>query len=256
MKAINNNSEPSHREYAGVNIGTVYSPKKDSLSFAFLKGILIMSGKQNLVEDAIRQLKSGVSLMKDKNFSQIINTAGKNAEANVYVNYKNFPAILNHFISPVFKKEINSIADFADCSGWDATVKPNALMLNGFIQVNDSSTRFLNLFRKQKPQEIALTKVIPSKTALLLFYGVSNIKTFHREYKNYLNSIIQGRKQSYEQYVESVNSKYHINIESSMLDWISNVNLEISFYLMKLMNLFFLILHCSLLRSRISNVSV
>ena len=222
MNAVNNNSKPSHREYAGVNISTIYPPKKDSLSYAFLKGILIMSGKQNLVEDAIRQLKSGASLMKDKNFSKIINTAGKKAEATVYINYKNFPDILNHFISPEFKKEINSIADFADCGGWDATVKPNAFMLNGFIEANDSSTKFLNLFRKQKPQEIALTAIIPSKTALLLFFGLSNIKTFHHEYKNYLSTITQGKKQSYEQYIGNINSTYHVNIESSMLDWMDN----------------------------------
>ena len=222
FKEANNNSEPSHREYAGVDMGTIYQKKKDSLSYAFLKGILIMSSKQNLVEDGIRQLKSGISLLKDKNFSQIINTAGKNADANIYINYKNFPGILNHFISPAFKRETNSIADFADCSGWDVAIKPNAFMLNGFTQANDSSTKFLNLFRKQKPQDITLTKILPSKTSLLLFFGLSNVKLYQREYKNYLNSILQGRKQSYEQYIENINSRYHINIERSMLEWMDN----------------------------------
>ncbi len=222
FKTVNNNSEPSRREYAGVDIGTIYPKKKDSLSYAFLKGILIMSGKQNLVEDAIRQLKSGISLMKDKSFNQIINTAGKNTDANVYINYKNFPGILNHFIAPAFKKEINSLVDFADCASWDVAIKPNAFMLNGFTQANDSSTKFLNLFRKQKPQEILLTKIIPSKTALLLFFGVSNMKTFHHDYKNYLSAILQGRKQSYELYIEGINTNFHINIEHSMLDWMDN----------------------------------
>ncbi len=222
IKTINNNSEPSHREYSGVDIGTIYPKKKDSLSYAFLKGVLIMSCKQNLVEDAIRHLKSGISLMKDKNFSKIVNTAGKNVEATIYLNYKNFPSILNHFISPIFKKDINSLADFADCASWDVTIKPNALMLNGFTEANDSSTKFLNLFRDQKPQEIELTKIIPAKTALLLFFGINNIKTFHHEYKNYLSTLIQSKKQSHEQYIESLTTNFHINIERSFLEWIDN----------------------------------
>ncbi len=222
IKTINNNSEPSMREYAGVDIGTIHPLKKDSLSYAFLNGILMMSSKQNLVEDAIRQLKSGVSLAKDKDLIKVLNTAGKNADANVYINYKNFPSILGHFVSPSIKNDINSFADFADFSGWDASVKSNALTLNGFTQSNDSSTKFLNLFKEQKTQEIEITKVIPSKTALLIWFGISNIKTFQHGYKKYLKAISHVRAESYEQYIEGENAKYSINIERSMLEWIGN----------------------------------
>ncbi len=222
IKTINNNSTPSYREYAGEDIATIHPSKKDSISYAYLNGILMMSCKQNLVEDAIRQQQSGISLAKDKNFSKVINTAGKNVDANVYVNYKNFPSILNHFISPNFKKEIASLADLANCSGWDVSVKSNALMLNGFTQAEDSSTSFLNLFREQKTRKIELTKIIPSKTALLLWFGIDNMKTFHHRYKKYLNALSQGRATSYEQYIESLNKKYGINIEHSMLEWMDN----------------------------------
>jgi len=235
IKTANNNSKPSVREYAGVDIFTVYhsanikqtesvtvSKNKDSLSFAFLNGILMMSSKQNLVEDAIRQLKSGVSLAKDKNFSKVINTKQKNVDANIYINYAHFPGILSHFSLPAEREEIHSLSNFANCSGWDVTVKSDALMLSGFTQANDSSTNFLNLFLNQKPQEVELTKIIPSKTALLLFFGISNVKTFHRDYKNYLSAILQGRTRNYEDYIENINSKYTINIEHSMLEWMGN----------------------------------
>lgn len=209
-----------NRNYDGVSIHVIHLKEKDSLSYALLNGIIMMSTKQTLVEDAIRQLMSGSSLATDKNFSKVINTAGKNVDANVYVNYKTLPNILNHFISSSLKKESEGLADFADYSGWDMTIKPNALILNGFTQANDSSVNFLNLFSKQKPQEIELTKIIPSKTALLLFFGISNIKSFHQDYKNYLNA--KQRLRNYEQYVETNNKKYHINIERSMLEWMDN----------------------------------
>ncbi|MES2591285.1 MAG: DUF3352 domain-containing protein [Bacteroidota bacterium] len=221
LKSINNNLEPGSRVYDGVKIATIY-PKHDSLSYAVTNGIVIISSQPTLVEDAIRQLSSGVSLAADKNFSRVINTAGKNVDGNVYILYKNFPSVLNHFISPEYKKETNSLAGFADCSGWDVTIKPNALLLSGFTQANDSSVNFLNVFQGQKPQEIELTKIVPSKTALLLFFGISNMKMFHRNYKRYLSAVQQGKAQSYERFVENMDKTYAINIEQVMLEWMQS----------------------------------
>jgi hypothetical protein len=220
IKSVSNNIEPTYRDYDDVDIATIYPTKKDSLSYVILKGILMISAKKSLVEASIRQLKSGISIANDKNFSKIISTAGKNADANIYLNYKNLPNILNHFINPTLKREYNAIPDFADFSGWDITIKPNAFMLNGFTQANDSTANFLNLFLNQKPQKIELTKVLPSKTAFFLFWGISNVKTFQHDYQKYL--ITKKYATGYKKYIEDINKKYHINIQQSMLDWIDN----------------------------------
>jgi hypothetical protein len=220
IKSVNNNKEPHARSYDDVEINTIHPLHKDSLSFAFLQGILMMSTNQTLVEDAIRQLKSGISFSKDKNFSKVISTAGKNVDGNFYINYKKFPAILNNFTFPALQEETKSLSNFADYSGWDVTIKPNALLFSGFTQANDSSNSFLHLFATQEPQEIELTKIIPAKTTLLFFMGMSNIKTFHHDYKIYLN--YKQQSQQYEQYITEINKKYRINVERSFLDWIKN----------------------------------
>jgi hypothetical protein len=220
IKKVNNNKEPDSRAYDDVEINTIHPPHKDSLSFAFLNGILMMSTNQTLVEDAIRQLKSGVSFSKDKNFNKVISTAGKNVDGNIYVNYKKFPNLLNNFIFPGLQEEAKNISNFADYSGWDITIKNNALLFSGFTQANDSSNSFLRLFATQDPQEIELTKIIPAKTAFLFFMGINDVKTFHHDYKIYLN--YKQRSQQYEQYVTDINKKYHVNIERCFLDWIKN----------------------------------
>lgn len=222
FKKVNKGKAFVSREYSEVSINSFYlnDAQTDSLSFAFVDGILMMSVKPNLVEASIRQLKSGISLMTDKNFKKIITTAGKNVDANIYINYKNFPSLLSHFTSVSMDREVNGFSDFADCSGWDVIVKPNALLLSGFTQANDSAIKFLNVLRRQEPSEIELTKIIPSKTALMVFFSISNIKVYHRDYKNYLSGIQQLRLQSYEQYAESLEKKYGVNIERSVLDWI------------------------------------
>lgn len=220
LKTVNNKKEPFSRSYDDVVINTIHPKNKDSLSFAFLQGILMMSTNQTLVEDAIRQLKSGTSFPKDKNFNKVISTAGKNVDGNFYVNYKKFPTLLSNFIVPSLQEDASGLSDFADYSGWDVTIKPSALLLSGFTQANDSSNSYLNLFTKQEPQEIELTKIIPAKTALMLFMGVSNVKTFHRDFKKYLN--FKQKSQEYERFTEDINKKYRVNIERSFLDWIKN----------------------------------
>ena len=220
ISTVNDKKEFPEIEFEGSSIGTIHPTGKEPLYYAFAEGILTMSSKQKLVEASIHQLKSGNSLAKEGNFNKIITTAGKNVDANIYINYKKFPGLINNFIFSSVKKESNALADFADYSAWDITIKPNALELSGFTLANDSANNFLSLFSGQKPQEIELTKIIPATTSAMLFFGISNIKSFHSNYKNYLAA--RQRSKAYEDFISSVNKKYHINIESSMLDWIDN----------------------------------
>lgn len=218
---LNNGRELIYQNYDDAEIGKINAVGKDSLSFSFVNGILMLSTKQMLVEDGIRQLRSSLSLSKDKNFSKVLTTAGKKVDANIYINYKTFPSVLSHFIFPTYKNDLDAISDFANCSGWDVTVKPNALMLNGFTYANDSvPSNYLNVFNKQKPQSIELTKILPSKTALMIFYGISNVKAFHQDHKNYLSAKLL--LQSHDLALQNINKKYKINIEQKMSDWVDN----------------------------------
>ncbi len=220
IQKINNGHTPIYIDDDKVAIGKILLNHTDSLSFAFYNGILMMSTKQSLVQNAVRQLKSGNSLANDKNFSKVLNTAGKNVDATIYINYKMLPSILQPFTFPTQKPNSDAIADFADYSSYDITLKPNALMLSGFTQANDSAVNFLNLFNKQKPQDIELTKIIPAHTSNLLFFGISNYKAFQQDYRNYLQAI--HRLQTYNQFVETTNKNYNINIENSLYHWIDN----------------------------------
>jgi hypothetical protein len=211
IKTINDNKKFPSNEFEGTSISTIQPKGKNPLFFTFLNGTLIMSAKQTLVE---------TSIANDKNFSKIINSAGKNVDGNIYLNYKKFPNLIDNFIFPTVKKDNSSLSNFADYSGWDITIKPNVLELNGFTLSNDSSANFLSLFSKQKPQSIELTKIIPSKTATMLFFGMSNIKSFHEDYKKYL-SAKQHTKEP-EEYINKINNKYHLDIETTMLSWMDN----------------------------------
>jgi hypothetical protein len=218
---INSGKLPAQQiEFEGETIETISTPPISHFYFSITNGILIMSSNQKLVEVSIHQLKSGVSLINNKDFNKIINTAGKNVDANVYINYKKFPMIAAPALFSSFENTLAPLADFADCSSWDISIKPNALILSGFTSASDSSKSFLNLFSKQKPQETEVTSIMPANTAAFLFLGMSNVKSFHQDYKNYLSA--HNRLQAYSTFSEKINNEYHINIEELMLSWMDN----------------------------------
>lgn len=217
---LNHGKEIYFAEYEGERTGVLTPDKGHTIHFSFSNGILMLSKNQKLIETSIHQLNSGISLNNDKHFNQVINAAGKNVDATVYVNYKKIPGLLNPFIFSTSQANFNSISGFADCSGWDISIKPNALMLSGFTQASDSGNTFLNLFRKQKPQEAAFTKIIPSNTAIFLFFGVSDINNYYQDYKKHL--AVKKELKGHDSFIKNTNDKYNINIEESLLSWIDN----------------------------------
>jgi hypothetical protein len=219
FNSIKNSKVVSLRNYDGISINTLSYKNKDSLNFAFLNGVLMMSSSQNLVESAIRQLKSGASLKADAKINKILRTSGKNVDANIYINYKYLPDVLNRFASPSCLKSLKTVSAFAYFSGWDIRIKPNAVMLSGFTETENTETGFLNLFRKQKSQEIKLTKIIPDNTSLIMFWGISNIKGFYHDYKKHIAA--KNYSQSYIRRIDEIDNKYHVNIVQSLLEWIN-----------------------------------
>lgn len=203
---IRGNKSSKKYEYNGISIeGTACEVNKE-IYFSMLNGTIMISFEKKLVEASIAQLQSGTTLVTNSNFSKVIDAAGQKADASLYINYKYFPGALGQF----FSSDISGISSFAEYSGWDITLKPNALMLNGFTYVNDSAPSFLSSFNKQKPQEIELTKIIPSSTSLMVYYGVSNMETFHSALQNYLSSDKSSIK------------KFEAGLEKTMLNWMNN----------------------------------
>ncbi len=214
--------------FEGESITTVPTSLSNKIHFAIVQGILILSINEQLVETSIHQLKLGVSLSNDKKFSKIINTSGKNVDANVYINYKKFPELISPTLFNLSEKTLEPLSSFADYSSWDISIKPNALGLSGFTYASDSSYTFLSLFSKQKPQEAEVIKIIPSSCAILLFLGMSDVNSYHQEYKKYLAA--KKQLNDYNKFIQQINKKYSFDIENLMLSWMDN---EMAFVITK-----------------------
>ncbi len=207
-------------DFEGELINTITTRQSCKIHFTIAQGILILSCNEQLVKKSVHQLKSGISLVNDKNFSNIIRTAGKNVDANVYINYEKITALALPHILNTSEKNIYPISNFADCSSWDISIKPNALTLSGFTSASDSNKSFLNLFIKQKPQEAEVIKIIPSSVSTFLFLGMSDVKSYRQDYKNYLKS--KNCITENDNFISNLNKKYAIDIENLMLSWMDN----------------------------------
>jgi hypothetical protein len=220
IRSTNKGAEPARREHEGVTIFTINVKPKKELSYTFAKGILIASFNPRLVEKAIQHLNSGVSLQEDKHFSSVLKGSGEKVDGNIYINYKTLPDFFSRFVSPTHKGLVSSISRFAAWTEVDATIRPNEALLSGFTASNDSLNNYLGIFRKQKSQDIAFTSIIPANTSSFVFFGISNFKTFRADQLSYFKS--QGKSKEIEDTIASVNAKYNVDVESSLLSWIGN----------------------------------
>jgi hypothetical protein len=177
------------QEFNDVTILSVVDSLHSSelFSFAIFRGLAICSTSANLVESSIRQLGSQTSLINEPPFVSISHTAGTKVDANLYVNNERIPATFRHFLNPPYNSGINTLADVAQWSELDITVKEDALFLNGFSLAADTSNAYLKVFAHQKPIENKLASILPSETATFICLGISNLDIFLEDYRLYLD---------------------------------------------------------------------
>ncbi|MEW6467914.1 MAG: hypothetical protein AB1458_03270 [Bacteroidota bacterium] len=209
------------RPYDDAEIRNVIFPKSNRDFFWTLhKGIFSGSFSSALVEDAVRQLNSGIPLTNDKGFSKVQATAGARSEMNLFINYRYFHEYVQSFLHPSAKAGTSFFSHFASWGESDVTLKTNGLLMNGYTCASDSLHHYLGLFSGQKPQQIDITAVIPANTATLLSFGVSNFKTFHRDYKSWLDT--RNRLDEYASTIQAVNQRAGGDAEDAVLSWIDN----------------------------------
>lgn len=189
---------------------SVYT-ENGGLNFSIVNGVLLMSSSTDLLEKSISQLIQGKSFLEEKNFNKLISAAGKKVDATIYINYKTFPLYLSPYLTNSFQNDVLNFSRFAHSSGWDITLKPNALSLSGFTYVNDSSFDYLSVFKEQSAQKIKVTSIIPKITSGFLFFGIDDFNLFQTKYELYLKS--SSKENERQLYFDEIKSTYSIDLK-------------------------------------------
>ncbi len=151
------------------------------------KDFFLASKTKISIEDAIRQLNSGVSLsINHRGFKKVMTTAGLSKEVNFYTHQKYFLQYASKFLGTSGKNVCERLETFSGWTELDLIVKSNGLLFNGYSFAEDSLRGYLTIFNEQNTQNIDVTEILPASTAFFLHYGISDYKSYDRAYKNYL----------------------------------------------------------------------
>jgi WD40 repeat protein len=204
----------TERKYSGTRIFDVKSTgsKGMNFSFGFSRGLVILSPSGILLEEAFRRLDQPDAENSMPGFIQVSRTAGQNVEANIFINYKTFPAMLSMLLNEKYKENLEDFKIFANWGELDASLRDDVLLMNGFTVTDPSQNEYLNIFLKQPPQKIEIEEVIPDQAAAFIVFSIENFPAFKKKYRDYLRS--NGSLEKWQSAIDDANNLYDIDLES------------------------------------------
>lgn len=165
--------------------------------FAFFvqNDILVASFSPLLLEDALRQWEDPRPVALSP-----ISALGKEGDApafssapyTVHLNAVRFARLLQSFLPPEAERPFGD--DWPYRLRLEPQVRQDWLLLNGFANKPDSLPGFLNVFKGQEPQMMAMAGMVPVRASQLYYYGFSEGGIWHRNLLNFW------QKQNSEQY--------------------------------------------------------
>jgi len=172
-----------NRKYKGFKTGFVI----DALSglqynYCLTDGLFIGSFSKQLLEKSLDQLDSKRSLLNDPEFAGMRNTAGQSVDGYVFMNTARFAGLISYFASEKYRGNIGKT--IGNLGGWmalDMYLKPSELILNGYVDPQNSQTTILSNLSGQEPVPVTLFQVFPIDTRFLLHLGMSDFAMFHRK---------------------------------------------------------------------------
>lgn len=200
------------REYNNNWIYLINTNNRE-LYFSFNHGMLLFSPSAILLESAIRQSEVvNESILNNSGFNTVQKTAGKNVDANIYINLSHFPEIISYTLNDKYKSKI---ANFTNLGNWmelDVNLKNDAVLLNGFTFSDQSVNNYLNIFSQQEAVEHKLNQVLPANTSVFIALGISDNERYFKQYKNYLSQ--KNKLNEYNNFIQNYQQKFAVNFET------------------------------------------
>lgn len=187
---------------------------------AVCEGIVLISTQPALVNAAIAQLGSKRSLLNDKGFAAVLETAGKNVPANIYLNCSRTGDVLASLAGEATQPDIDLLQRTGGWMELDATLRPNLLLLNGYTHASDTAGHFLAAFAGQEPQRTEVQSVLPAGTLLFTSYALSNFSLWLEQFDKQQQKTGQGNARR--EALDKLRSEYQFDPENDIGSWLGN----------------------------------
>ncbi len=199
MVDLKGNNAMTTKEYNRIkifHIDTGKGKEYSSYSYAISNRLLIMSSSAILLERALRQIELDERIIDSYGFRKVTGTAGKNVDANLYVNFDQVPVLFSFLLNDQYRSLVKGSVSIGEWAELDVNIKEDNLLLNGFSYGSDSTTSWLNLFKNQATPVLKVEEVLPSNTIAFLDLGITDFQEFRTNYEQFLQET--GRMNDYQ----------------------------------------------------------
>lgn len=183
---VGNDATIRQRLYEGFTIFDVVffrdEIKTPGFSYSFANGLYILSFSRIQIEASLRRLTKEYSLANDKSFSRLMESAGKNVDANLYINYKYLPNILKNIFKTGNAEFYDFISGFASWTELDLIMKNDAFLMSGFTYTDDSLNHYLNVIKSQASLKNQFLESFPGNTASFIAFNISDTESWKSAY--------------------------------------------------------------------------
>ncbi len=210
----------AEEEWKGNPIYAVGEMHNGGFCVGMVKGVILISGNEDLLKAGMDQLEKGPTLKNDRNFVAVQQTAGEKATANVYVNYSKLSVGLTRISSDNMHDRIEGISRFAEWTEMDLSLRPNAVLMNGYTSAPDSAAEFLGIFKGQQPQHIEAASILPANAISYVSYGISNFQLFNQRYETYLEK--EGLADERRDKLSQLKHNYNFDPDKQIGNWLGN----------------------------------
>ncbi|TAL70353.1 MAG: hypothetical protein EPN88_06275, partial [Bacteroidetes bacterium] len=138
--------------------------KKDTVYVSLISGLVLCSGSEELIEDAMIQSGRDNDVRSLPGFSRVLQASGKN-EDKLFVVFSNLPSLLKNILGTAGHDLAEKIARLAGTAGGDIYINEDGLVLSGYTESNDSS-EYLYKYKSTQPRAFHTYKILPSSTVL------------------------------------------------------------------------------------------
>lgn len=209
-------SSLSNRRYNEIRVYDVSFPGNTrGLSFTFSRGLLLMSRSSILLEEAIRQIETDQGVANESGFNEVARTAGRNVEGNIFLDYRTMPGIASNLFNDRYASRVEEFTHYADWSGMDINLRPDAVLLNGFTHSGSGTEDFLSIILNHEAQRLDIEAAIPENIAAFIALGLDDFTEFKKDYREHLE--IHGKARAYLRELKSLNDRYKLDVDKIFL---------------------------------------
>lgn len=213
-KMKGNNSSINYRMYENTKIyNVVFNGDKSfqNFSFSISDGLFFLSHSPLLVEQVIRRFKNSSSCKIPESLQRVRLTAGKNVDANIYINMMQFPIWFAGLINTKYAQVFKNCSNTPEWIALDMVIKTDGILLDGFSLTELAGGQYLSVFRQQEAVEMQTIKILPDNTTAAFIIGLKDSKKYKKDYEYLLEK--NNKYGDYKERIKSLESKYMFDFD-------------------------------------------